>query len=73
MIQMMKINCFGKKFSVIYYKGKTNPFRLYEHDYKLNKYGQLVKTRKQIEKYANFESCLLHLAGRYIPEFRREE
>ena len=72
-VQMMKMNVFGTRYSVVFRPGvPVNPFYLYKHECGYNKYGVLSESRKQVERYANFEGCLYHLLQSNEPEFRRD-
>lgn len=71
-LQMLKMNCFGVRFSVVYQEGKMNPFVLYRHTREVNRYGYPTERKRIAGRYANFESCLWHLAQLHAPEFFRE-
>lgn len=73
-IQMMKMNVFGKRFSVVFKNGETrNPFYLYEHTTTLHpEYGYAVEHRRMVSRYQNFESCLYDLLDMKVPEFRKD-
>lgn len=71
--QMMKMNVFGQDFSVVFRPSvERNPFYLYHTTRGYNKYGVFAESRKQIARYANFESCLYHLLQLKLPEFRKD-
>ena len=72
-IQMMKTNVFGTRYSVVFRKDvSVNPFYLYKHGHRYDKYGYLRETKTLVERYANFEGCLYHLLQSNEPEFRRD-
>jgi hypothetical protein len=69
-----KINVFGAQFSVTFTKNTNkNPFKLYMHytDYDPAK-GYPVNHKKMIAAYQNYESCLYHLLGMRLEQFRRD-
>lgn len=71
--QIMKLNCFGRQFVVIFHHGTNrNPFWLYEIKRRVNNDLHYYWSKTLVVKYQNFESCLWHLAQAGIPEFRKD-
>ena len=75
--QMMDINCFGRRFKVIFHHDtERNPFWLYEIKWVFNNdpkcYHNWHESKKLVAKCQNFESCLYHLAQARLPEFRKD-
>ena len=71
--QIMSLNCFGRKFKVIFHHGtERNPFWLYEIKWEVGKDFMYYKSKKLVAKYQNFESCLFYLAQAGYPEFRKD-
>ena len=70
-IQMMKMNVFGKQYSVVFHVGtNSNPFWLYEHTVDFDADGWRKEHKRILEKYQNFESCLYHLLQLGNKEFK---
>lgn len=70
--QCMKLNVYGKRFSVVMHYNDTNKFWLYEITTGINQYGYRTERKHLLEKYCSFEGVLYHLQQMDIPEFRRD-
>lgn len=55
--QVLHFVDLGKEYSVIKHYGKTNPYRIYRHYSDIGPDGVMHDHRKQVETYANLESC----------------
>lgn len=63
MIQVMKLNYRGMQYTAKLDATDTEtPFRLYQTNPCLNKYGYWTKSTKLIGKYKELKSCLLYIA-----------
>ena len=61
----LKLCACGKKFEVIEREGEINPYRLYEIDWRQDKYGRWGEHRRLVEKYATMSCALYDLAARH--------
>jgi len=63
--QVLKIDCFGKRFQVVYHDGCVNPFWIYRITDVPTDHGY-YRQRKTIEvKYADMKSCMFYLTQQF--------
>ena len=65
--QIAKIEAKGKKFSIVYHEGDTNPYWIYRHTWSVAQSGYGITEKKRIEiKYADLHSCFFYLHEIYF-------
>ena len=62
--QVLKLEDYGRRFSVVFCAGEEHPYRIYRHTWGKRKDECGLVEHKRIEaKYDNLRSCLFYLAS----------